>query len=189
MVVVAVVTRMVRLRSILVLGASVALAAGIVVAAFPSLVSTSLHEKDDVAGQNVSERLDLWTAAGHMTLQHPVLGMGPGAFAQDHSDFITTLPDDVNHPLDVAHNTWLEISSELGVVGLLAFVAMLGSAFAQAWSARRAGDPLGAGICAALVGTVVAATFVTEQYYLPLWLLTALAVGVGRSAASGEEPG
>ena len=39
------------------------------------------------------------------------------------------------------------------------------------------GDPVGAAVCAGLVGTAVAATFVTEQYYLPFWLLAALARG------------
>ena len=150
---------------------------GLVALTFPALVSVSLQQKDFVAQQNVSERLDLWTAAAAMTVEHPVLGMGPGAFALHHGDFLTSLPDDVNHPLDVAHNTWLELSSELGVLGLLAFVTMLAVAFGQAWSVR-APRPRGRGVCVGLVGTAVAATFVTEQYYLPLWLLCALAVGV-----------
>ena len=67
------------------------------------------------------------------------------------------------------------------MLGLLAFVAMLAVAFAQAWSVwRRRRDPVAAAVCAGLVGTAAAATFVTEQYYLPMWLLCALAVGVAR---------
>jgi putative inorganic carbon (HCO3(-)) transporter len=177
MVVIAVVTGTVRLRSAAALTAVVAVVTGLVALTFPALVSVSLQQKDFVAQQNVSERLDLWTAAAAMTVEHPVLGMGPGAFALHHGEFLTSLPDDVNHPLDVAHNTWLELSSELGVLGLVAFVAMLAVAFAQAWSVRRH-DPVAAAVCVGLVGTVAAATFVTEQYYLPLWLLCALAVGV-----------
>lgn len=177
MVVVAVVTGMVRMRSAVALTAVVAAVTGLVALTFPALVSVSLQQKDFVAQQNVSERLDLWTAAAAMTVEHPVLGMGPGAFALHHGDFLTSLPDDVNHPLDVAHNTWLELSSELGVLGLVAFLTMLAVAFGQAWSVRRR-DPVAAAVCAGLVGTAVAATFVTEQYYLPLWLLCALAVGV-----------
>ncbi len=177
MVVVAVVTGMVRTRSAVALAAVAAVVTGLVALALPALVSVSLQQKDFVAQQNVSERLDLWTAAAAMTVEHPVLGMGPGAFALHHGDFLTSLPDDVSHPLDVAHNTWLELSSELGVLGLVAFVTMLAVAFGQARSVRRR-DPVAAAVCAGLVGTVVAATFVTEQYYLPLWLLCALAVGV-----------
>ncbi|GAA4752250.1 O-antigen ligase family protein [Nocardioides endophyticus] len=176
-VVVAVATGMVRLRSAAALTGVVAVVTGLVALTFPALVAVSLQQKDFVAQQNVSERLDLWTAAAAMTVEHPVLGMGPGAFALHHGAFLTSLPDDVNHPLDVAHNTWLELSSELGVLGLAAFMAMLAVAFGQAWSVRRR-DPVAAAVCVGLVGTAAAATFVTEQYYLPLWLLSALAVGV-----------
>jgi len=179
MVVVALAAGMVRLRGTAALAAAVAAVAGLVAVTFPGLVSVSLHQKDFVAQQNVSERLDLWSAAAEMTVDHPVLGMGPGAFALRHGAFLTSLPDDVNHPLDVAHNTWLELSSELGVLGLVAFVAVLVVAFRQAWSVwRRRRDPVAAAVCVALVGTAAAATFVTEQYYLPMWLLCALAVGV-----------
>lgn len=177
MAVLAVAAGMVRLRGAVALTAVVVVVTGLVALTFPALVSVSLQQKDFVAQQNVSERLDLWTAAAAMTVDHPVLGMGPGAFALHHRDFLTSLPNDVNHPLDVAHNTWLEVSSELGVLGLAAFVAMLAIAFGQTWSVRRR-DPVAAGVCAGLVGAAGAATFVTDQYYLPLWLLCALAVGV-----------
>ncbi|GAA4694399.1 O-antigen ligase family protein [Nocardioides conyzicola] len=186
MAVVAVVAGVIRLRGAVALAAAVAAAAGLVALAFPALVSVSLHQKDFVAQQNISERLQLWTAAADMTAHHPVLGMGPGAFALVHGEYMTSLPDDVNHPLDVAHNTWLELSSELGLLGLLAFVGLLAVAFAQAWSVwRRHRDPVAAAVCMGLVGTAAAATFVTEQYYLPMWLLCALAVGVtARRAAT-----
>ncbi|MFC6045358.1 O-antigen ligase family protein [Nocardioides hankookensis] len=188
MAVLAVGAGMVRLRGAVALVAVVSMAAGLVAVAFPGLVSVSLQQKDFVAAQNVSERLDLWTAAAQMTVEHPVLGMGPGAFALHHRDFLSSLPDDVNHPLDVAHNTWLELSSELGVLGFLAFVGMLAVAFAQAWSVwRRRRDPVAAAVCVALVGTAASATFVTEQYYLPMWLLCALAVGVAAQTGTAEE--
>ncbi|WP_156390958.1 MULTISPECIES: O-antigen ligase family protein [unclassified Nocardioides] len=188
MAVLAVAAGMIRLRGAVALVAVVSMAAGLVAVAFPGLVSVSLQQKDFVAQQNVSERLDLWTAAAEMTVTHPVLGMGPGAFALHHRDFTTSLPDDINHPLDVAHNTWLELSSELGVLGFLAFLAMLVVAFAQAWSVwRRRRDPVAAAVCVGLVGTAASATFVTEQYYLPMWLLCALAVGVAAHADARED--
>ena len=183
--VLALVVGMVRLRTALGLGVVVGGVVLAVLAVAPGLVTTSLEQKGVVAGQNVSERLDLWAAAGQMTLEQPVVGLGPGAFSQHHDEYTSGLPEDVNHPLDVAHNTWLEISSELGLLGLLSFAAMLVLAFVAAWTTwRRRGDPLAAGTAAALFGCSVAATFVTEQYYLPLWLLSGLAVGV--AAARGE---
>lgn len=189
MAVLAVAAQMVRLRMAVGIGLVVAGVVLAILAVAPGLVTTSLEQKGVVAGQNVSERLDLWAAAGRMTLEHPVVGLGPGAFSEHHDEYVSGLPEDVNHPLDVAHNTWLEISSELGLLGLVTFVALLAVAFWTAWSAwRRRRDPLAAGVAVALVGTAVAATFVTEQYYLPLWLLCGLAVGVGTTRVDREEP-
>lgn len=180
MAVLAVGARMVRVRTAFALAVVVGAAAVVVAVVAPGLVSTSIEQKGVVADQNVSERLELWSAAGRMTLEHPILGMGPGAFALRHEDYTSGLPDDIAHPLDVAHNTWLEVSSELGVLGLAGFVAILVAAFGTAWSAwRRRGDPYAAAVSVSLVGACVAASFVTEQYYLPLWLLCALAVGLG----------
>lgn len=159
------------------LGFAVLIGAGVLVvlAAVPQLVGTSLSQKDHVADQNVSERLELWQAAARMTLESPVLGLGPGSFSVLHGDYSDSLPRDVNHTLDVAHNTYLEVSAEAGLVGLAAFLAIVVAAYAGARSGwRRTGDPLAAAVCVALLGTAAAAVFVTEQYFLPLWLLAAL---------------
>ena len=182
-------TRMVRVRAavglLVVLGTAVSFTA----AAFPELVDVSLHQKSYVAGQNVSERLDLWKAAGQMTVENPVLGLGPGSFSLYHRDYMGSLPVDINHPLDVAHNTWLEASSELGFAGLLALVAIFLVAFAGAWSRwRRDHDPLAGAVCAAMLGTMTAASFVSEQYYLPLWLLSAFGAALAVHRSDPVEP-
>jgi putative inorganic carbon (HCO3(-)) transporter len=182
---VAVVLGSLSLRAVAGLTVTLAALAGLSVLAVPELVSTSLEQKEHVADQNVSERLDLWAAATRMTADQPVLGLGPGAFQLVHDDYLDRLPQDVNHRLDVAHNTYLETSSETGLLGLAAFLALLGSAFlAAAGRWRRDREPLAGAVAASLAGCAVAATFVTEQYFLPLWLLAALgaAVGVRESA-------
>ncbi|MDN4162847.1 O-antigen ligase family protein [Nocardioides abyssi] len=153
----------------------------VAVSVFPSLVETSIEQKGNIADRNVSERLDLWESAGRMTLDAPVLGHGPGAFSIEHRDYLDRLPDAVDHDLDVAHNTYLETSAELGLLGLAAWFALLGAGYLAArsgWVARR--DRLAGAVGVALVGTAVAAVFVTEQYFLPLWLLCALGAGLAR---------
>lgn len=151
----------------------------VVLAIYPDLVDTSLSQKDHVAARNVSERLHLWQAASRMTLENPVLGLGPGSFSLFHLDYVDTMPLDINHDLTVAHNTYLEISGETGFLGLASFLSVLVAAYAGARSRwRRTGDLLGAGVCVALLGTAAAAVFVTEQYFLPLWLLAALGAGL-----------
>lgn len=154
--------------------------AAVVAGAVPDLLRTSLEQKSVVADDNVGERLDLWQAASAMTMESPVLGLGPGSFALFHQDYQDRLPRDITHDLDVAHNTYLEVSSELGFVGLAVWLALLATGALAAWAGVRRRDPLAGGVLLALVGLAVASAFVTEQYFLPLWLVLALAAALQR---------
>jgi O-antigen ligase len=142
----------------------------------PGIIENSLTQKENVASQNIDERLIRWRVTAEMTVDHPVIGIGPGGFKLHYDDYVDPAESDVLHQLDVAHETYLEVSAELGLVGLVVFLAVLGYGFGG--SRRRSLLPgpyqaLAGGVCASLVGTVVAAVFLTEQYYLPLWLLAA----------------
>ncbi|MDN4174397.1 O-antigen ligase family protein [Nocardioides sp. SOB77] len=178
---VAVASRQLSWRAVVALAVAGGTTVALALSLFPQLVEVSLDQKGAVADQNVSERLDLWESAGRMTLDAPVLGHGPGSFSTEHRDYLDRLPDSVDHDLDVAHNTYLETSAELGLVGLAAFLGLLAAGLLAARSGWRArGDRLAGGVGVALVGTAVAAVFVTEQYFLPLWLLCALAAALAR---------
>jgi O-antigen ligase/polysaccharide polymerase Wzy-like membrane protein len=180
MVLYALITGRIRLRIV----ATVAVVAAIVgigiYAVHPSTIDTSLHAKGQVAQQNVDERLKRWQVAAEMAADNPVFGLGPAGFRENYDRYVQHRVTDPNHPLDVSHDTYLEVAAELGLAGLAAFLAVLGFGFAgarrRALSARGSDDPdarLAEAVCIAFVGTVVAAFFLTEQYYLPLWLLAA----------------
>jgi O-antigen ligase len=143
----------------------------------PAKLTTSLHAKGVVAQQNVDDRLLLWKVAGEMTYDHPLLGLGPAGFRENFDRYIDYQQTDTSHQLDVAHETYLEVSSELGLVGLGAFLAIIALGADSARREARRGGP-GRGLAGAVwlgtVGAGVAAVFLTEQYYLPLWLLAAL---------------
>jgi O-antigen ligase len=111
-----------------------------------------------------------------MTADNPVLGLGPAGFRENYAQYVDYRTTDPTHPIDVAHEMYLEVAAELGLPALVAFLAVIGFGFAGAYRARSTGpDPgLAAGVLAAVVGTLVAAAFLTEQYYLPVWLLAAL---------------
>jgi putative inorganic carbon (HCO3(-)) transporter len=170
-------TRLIRLRVVAAVVLACAAAIGIVAAVDPGKFDGSLHAKGQVAGNNAEARLSLWTVTAEMTYDYPVLGIGPGGFRDNYYRYLPFNAADPQHRLDVAHETYLETSSELGIPGLLAFGSVLGLGFAGA--RRRARAPgqwqvLGAATAVALVGSGVAAIFLTEQYYLPLWLFAAL---------------
>ncbi len=176
MLVFAVATRRLPIRA-LVTGAAVVAVLAVGVLHFDSSkVSVSLHAKGTVAAQNVDSRLTRWNVAAEMTFDHPLLGLGPGGFRANYNrynDFRVT----ETIATYVAHEMYLEVSSELGLIGLAAFLALLGSGYAGAHARQRRTDVDGriaAAVCMALVGVCVAALFLTEQYFLPVWLLAAM---------------
>ena len=163
MLVVALLSRQVRLRDLVGLGGVLLAAASVLAVWQRELVMDSLTQKTAIAGQNVSERFYLWDAAARMVLDRPVLGHGPGSFA-----------------------------AEAGFVGLAVFLVLLVVGLSGAWTAWRAGSRLGrigAAVVAGLVGTSVAACFVTEQFFLPLWLLVALGGVLPRLTDGGRRAG
>lgn len=169
-------TRQLRLRAVLAtLG--VLLAGVLAVAGFaPALVQRSLSNKQHVAAQNVQDRFVTWSMAAEMTADHPVLGTGPAGFGANYSRYLKGRVTDPSQ-LDVAHEMYLQTSAELGLVGLVAFGSVVGLGFAGARRRATHGSgpaELGSAVCTAFVGVLVAAAFLTEQYYLPVWMLVAL---------------
>jgi O-antigen ligase len=132
-------------------------------------------------------RVDLWTVGWRMVQDHPVRGVGTGQFqtssvhyllqpgAIQRGDFILSQPK-------VAHNTYLNILSELGVVGAALFGAVLlfslGCLLLTARELRADGDErleiLVRGLLAGVGGYLVTLLFISENYSKLLWVVLAL---------------
>lgn len=90
-----------------------------------------------------ADRWSWWRAAGAMVAARPWLGVGPGAFGEAYPAFrisawgLNTL---------YAHNLFLELAAERGLLGLGAFLAFGGLVIRRGgpWSARRAALTLSA---------------------------------------------
>lgn len=176
MIVYAVVARIIPARVIGAILAALVVFFAVISVTDPGLIENSLSQKEFVASQNVDERLIRWRVSAEMTMDFPILGNGPGGFKTNYDHYIDPGSIDVLHPLDVAHETYLEVSAELGLIGEATFLAVLAYGFAGARRRSRLPGPqqaLAGGVCAGLIGAGVAAIFLTEQYYLPLWLLAA----------------
>jgi O-antigen ligase len=178
-----------RVLSVRVLGVALAgVAVTVVVAvgvAGPEL-SKALHEKTFIAESNVDTRELRWQAAARMLADHPVLGVGPGGFRAEYAAASGNAEIDEQTP--VAHNMFLEVAAELGLPAFGAFAGLIAVALVSAERVRRDRDAMVA-VQAATVAVVVAATFLSEQYYLALWLLVALAVAADlrhRTERSGD---
>ncbi|XVV01113.1 O-antigen ligase family protein [Actinosynnema sp. CA-248983] len=156
------------------IAALVVVVCGALVFAGPAL-DRALQEKSYIAGTNVDTRGLRWQAAARMVSAHPALGVGPGGFRDNYPAFSRNAEVDEQTP--VAHNMYLEVAAELGVAGFGLFVGMLAVAAVSSERVLRVGWRREiAAVQASLIAVVVASTFLSQQYYLPLWSLVAVVV-------------
>jgi O-antigen ligase len=148
-------------------------------------------------------REDIWTVGWRMVKAHPVNGVGvgnyktasihyllaPGAILRD--EFIVDTPK-------VAHNTYLQVLAELGIVGAALFLAIIGFSLLCILKAARIFERLGdapmellsRALLVALCGVLAADFFISEEFSKQLWLLLGLGpalLGIA-SAARREHP-
>ena len=155
-------------------------------------------------------RTTIWQVAERIVEAKPVTGVGAGNFqvsarryllqpgALGRTDLIIATPK-------VVHNTYLGMAAELGLVGLGMFSVIVLFCVSSAIRAARhftaigdrGGEALARGLTVALVGTLVADTFISQEYNKVLWLMLGLGpalLGIARSRAraesrdSGDEP-
>jgi O-antigen ligase len=132
-------------------------------------------------------RTDIWKVGWRMVEANPLHGVGagnfpvssihyllePGAIQQD--EFIVDRPA-------VAHNMYLEVLAELGIVGLTLFLSFILISLAAGIRAARKFDHLGEdglaliarGIAVGLISTLAADVFLSNEVGKLLWLLIAL---------------
>jgi O-antigen ligase len=136
-------------------------------------------------------RLDLWSIATQMVADHPYLGVGAGNFeivAPQYASRTLNLPY-VHLVVDrphVAHNTYLGVLAELGIVGLVAFgvvvmTILLLTRRATRLFARISSPELelvSRGVLVSLLGLLAAFVFLSGQLEKELWLLLGLGVAL-----------
>jgi O-antigen ligase len=161
--------------------------------------STAIHRVTSFG--NGTGRTDIWTVGWRMVQHHPVTGVGvgnyktssihyllePGAIQRD--EFIVDTPK-------VAHNTYLQVLAELGIVGAALFAAIVGFSLLCILKAARCFERLGdetmelmsRALLVALCGVLAADFFISEEFSKQLWLLLGLGpalLGIAK-AATGE---
>lgn len=114
------------------------LAAGIYGALYISRLS---HEGLDKLSH---ERLMNWQSSLNMIKAHPILGSGTGTFPALFPQY--RLPElgivfDPSKPLIHAHNEYLELTAETGIIGLLLYLVLIFSVILPALHALRGNPP------------------------------------------------
>ncbi len=130
-------------------------------------------------------RIPLWLSAWSMFLDAPVLGQGPHTYGLFYKKYVTqyNLPAWAGfEPREVpwAHNLYVEILGQQGIIGFAALMLLLAYVFSAAWRTRQASEEvriLGAGAFGGLVGFCLAATI--ELTFLRHWVVIMFFVLVG----------
>lgn len=140
-------------------------------------------------------RLDLWRVTAEMIKDHPVLGVGQGNFQVVEPHYalsninITFIRFVVDTP-KVVHNTYLELLSELGPIGLVALGTLVVGAIGIAVRAARTFaladerelEIEARALLIGFLGMLAAFTFISAQYEKQLWLLLGVTCSLGTIA-------
>jgi O-antigen ligase len=116
-----------------------------------------------------------------MAADHPILGVGPGRFGIEASQYVLNDPINIERP--VVHNSYLEVLAEGGLPTFVAFIALIFGSWRLLARARtrfqdiedRDGLRIVAATQASLVVAIVSANFLSVQITIPLWLLAGVA--------------
>ena len=144
-------------------------------------------------GSGDSVRMDLWRSAGEMFLDHPVTGVGPGVYGIELRSYRS--PELARDNVTTAHNLYLNIAAEMGVLGVLA-AAWLILTLAWTWWRRWRGEEPGTsqwwrvlGIGAALAGFAAQSmvdTFVESAILLSVAFFVAIILAQRPSECGSE---
>lgn len=147
-------------------------------AGYADRLFTIVHTEKDTTG-SAQERQGELKRAIDVALHHPIIGVG-----------LNNYPIYSNHAIR-AHNSFLEVSAELGLTGLIAyliliFVPMRRLRRIERATSRASGTRkrelhfLSAGVQAAIIGYMVCAVFSSAQYQWFLYYPIAYAVSLKR---------
>jgi O-antigen ligase len=131
-------------------------------------------------------RTDIWRVGSRMVHAHPIRGVGAGNF-EVSSVHYAIKPGAIKYDYfieapKVAHNTYLQVLAELGFVGLVPFLILLGFSFACIFKAAQTFNRIrdfdmelvSRGILLALIGILAADVFISGQFSKQLWILLGL---------------
>jgi putative inorganic carbon (HCO3(-)) transporter len=134
-------------------------------------------------------RLEIWGIAFRLVAEHPLLGVGLGNFQAAYGKLMVPDLPLLTYPLELpehAHNLFLNLAVEVGLVGVSAFAWLLAVAFLRARQIKRFADwrvgvwgmGLAAGLVAlsvqALVDVVVYQGFVAILFFTYLGIMDSL---------------
>jgi O-antigen ligase len=131
-------------------------------------------------------RLTEMIAAGLVFAEHPILGVGPGMARHHYRESAEIAGGRVRSGPREAHNLYLHIAAENGLLGLLAFGGMISATFINLQRARRRHrrsrpdlSLLATGLMMSIVVYLTTGLFLHISYVRYFWLFLGLTAAAG----------
>jgi len=189
-------------RRVAILGGVTAIFVASTGAHYWSMMGTILEPKADYnwVGNTDAGRMDLWLRGMNYMLDRPLTGVGLAAFPIAEGT-ISPIADRQMFGRGVkwgaAHSAYVQIGAELGVLALLVFLAILGSALLMCGRLAREAQRRGAlsivalsrAQGASLVGFMVAAAFLSQAYAPFLFISFGAIIGLDLAARQSWRTG
>jgi len=183
---------LVDLRLVWPLASIAAVAAAVVPGAGPRLASVFSLDR------SAAFRLDLWRVALHALRDRPILGWGIGSFYMAFAAVVLASPElGVGFREYGAHNSYLTLLAETGVIGGLAFVWIVALLILPAFLAvaqdslllrrRLQAAALGAALLAFALNALTSNSFQHPQAAVFFWLIAGLLRGLIDDRSVGAE--
>jgi putative inorganic carbon (HCO3(-)) transporter len=143
------------------------------------LVPALLNQFERLQDTDDGSRMMIWTAAGTLFFEHPLLGVGFGNFRFLSPELV---PGGVMGYLD-AHNIYLQLLAGTGIFGFLSFFILLGFFILLALKSGRGEDPIfrivAFGVLGAITSTLIHGVVdylfnASPQFGALFWIILAL---------------
>lgn len=181
----------------------VAIAIGIAMAWFS--ISPSAWDRVSDFDSGGSGRDELWQVAWRMSEDNAILGVGLNNYPVVAEDYVSEPGslerlDLIVDKAQVAHNAYLQLLAETGVIGLGLFLLVAGLSLSAAWKAagkfRRAGDlrfeTAMHGVVVGMIALLAASFFISNGVDKRLWVLFGLgpaSLAVATRTLEGSQAG
>lgn len=159
-----------------------------------AMMATLLNPQEDYnwAGESDSGRMEVWKRGLGYMLSHPFLGVGVAAYPVAEgvlSPIAARQAIGVGVKWGAAHNSFVQVGAEIGVIGLILFCRLIWTAYSTARTAaepprplRRTPDEqvLGQALAGAVVGYLVCGFFLSQAYSAYMFTLYGMIIGLAR---------
>jgi putative inorganic carbon (hco3(-)) transporter len=116
-------------------------------------------------------RLSLWTIASYILMHNPLGGVGFGAYPDAFEKYVVAFPSlDIGYIRYTAHNSYLMIGAETGIVGLISFLLIVAFGLVTAYFVIKRTSGMQKAVVLGLTGGIIGYlvnSFTSNTFYHP----------------------